>query len=327
MAAVALSMGVSPAAPFHELESAKVGSPPKLDGSGKDDAWKNAKEIVVEAVDGPEISVRSVHTDNEIFFLFTWEDESASNNQDMWVYDGSKWGIKQEVRYEGEEAWEASSDRLALQWVINESIPGFEEKGCRKICHAPEKEDKMYTDGPVQRTDIWHWTSSTTNPAGFAYDQYLDNKNLPKAKEPNQELRISVAHHDDGVVSRNLENQRNKSSDKPKWMPSKKNSGPFLLRGDEVPFSAAFKKGDFVPGYVLWRPKGSRGDVSAAGKHSEEDFLWTLELGRKLVTEDKKDDVQFADKTQPYFFGLAVWDNDDTSGHFRVKKPIKLIIK
>lgn len=314
---------ISNAAKFHELESAKVGAAPKLDGKGDDASWKKAKKLVVEAVDGPEIAIRSVHTDKEVFFQISWEDEGASNNQMMWTHDGKKWTTLQEVRFEGEEAWEADSDRIAFQWVINNSVPEFDEKGCRKICHAPEKEDKMYTDAPDQRMDIWSWSSSTTNPVGYADDQYLDDKNVSKAKEKDDVTRINIAHRSDDGAAANQEYQRNGDANKPKF--KSKKAGAFLIKGNEAPLAGA-KKGDRVPGYLISRPTNSRGDISAAGKYDADDFLWTLELSRKLVTDDKKNDVQF-DKGTTYFFGLAVWDNDNLSGHFRVKKPIKLILK
>lgn len=319
-----LAAGISHAAKFHSLESVKVDKAPKLDGNGGDAVWKKAKEIVVEAVDGPELAIKSIHTDKAVFFQIQWEDEGASNNQNMWIHEGKAWGLKQEIRFEGEDPWEANSDRIAFQWVINDSIPGFDEKGCRKICHAPEKEDKMYTDEASQRTDIWHWISSVTNPLGYADDQYLDNSELSKKKEKDDVKRINIAHKSDDGGEANQENQVNSDSDKPKF--SGKKGSPFIIKGEEKPLSGG-KKGDLVPGYVLSRPAGSRGDINAKGSYSEDDFLWTLELGRGLTTKDGKNDVQFNDLGKSYFFGLAVWDNDDLSGHFRVKKPIKLIFK
>ena len=323
---VGLAFGTSWAAKMHEITSAKVDQAPKIDGNADDDAWKKAKEKTVEAEDGPEISIRSVHTDKEIFFLFVWEDKDDSFSQKMWEYDGSKWGLKQEVRFEGEEGWEADSDRMVFQWVINESIPAFMEKGCKKICHSPEKEDKMYTDTASERMDIWHWNSSTTNPLGYADDQYLDNQNLTKAKEKDKNKRINIAHRSDDGGRGTWEYQRNDAGGKPKFISSKKGSN-FIIAGSSSPFSGSPKKGDLVPGYVLSKPKGSRGDIAAKGIYIADDFLWTLEMKRSLVTSDKKNDVQFDDLKKHYYFGLAVWDNDELYNHTRVKKPMKLEFK
>ena len=85
------------AADTHDLVSSKVGAAPKIDGSGGDAQWESAKNVAVEAEDGPEISIKSVHTDSEIFFLITVVgDLDHSINMDQWVYDGSKWTVKQE---------------------------------------------------------------------------------------------------------------------------------------------------------------------------------------------------------------------------------------
>ncbi len=55
--------------------------------------------------------------------------------------------------------------------------------------------------------------------------------------------------------------------------------------------------------------------------------MWTLELSRNLVTNDKEHDVQFDDLSKTYYFGMAVWENDRLYGHTRVKKPIALTFK
>lgn len=321
---LALSFGLAMAAKYHKLESHKVSKAPKVDGKDDDSAWSKAEEIVVEAVDGPEISIKSVYTDDTVYFLLKWEDETESINHNRWVHDGKKWTIKKEFRFEGEEAWEADSDRLAFQWVMNDSIEGFDKKGCRKICHAPEKEDKMFAKKPGQRTDVWYWISSVTNPLGYADDQYLSNDNVMKKDEADDRKRVHAAHYGDDGQSGFFDHQLNSDGDKPKWTHKKRKGAKFLIKGSHAPLSGAFKKGDTVPGYILERPKNSRGDINAKGIYKKDDYLWTLEISRKLITGDKKKDVQFDNTKKPYFFGLAIWDNDELSGHLRVKKPIKL---
>ena len=108
------------AADTHNLVSSKVGAAPKIDGSGSDAEWKGAKKVAVEAEDGPEITVQSVHTDSEIFFLIqVVGDLDHSINMDQWVYDGSKWTVKQEERID--EKWAADTDRFGFQWPITDA--------------------------------------------------------------------------------------------------------------------------------------------------------------------------------------------------------------
>ncbi len=321
---------------FHSLISSKVSSVPKLDGSGKDPQWGNAKKLKVQAEDGPEITVQSVYTDDEIYFLVQWEDLTESKNKDKWVYDGSKWNILQEERIE--KTWDADTDRLGFQWPIQDAtllkgnIKGeeftFVEKGCAVICHSPEKENKMYTSAPGQITDIWRWEASTTNPLNYADDWYQDHTNLSTKQEPDKIKRISAAQKGDDLGQGGLNFQPNGVDNMPKWMPKDGPNKPFLIKGEEVPLDMSkIKKGDTVPGWVLARPKGSRGNVNAAGKYYEEEIIWVVELSRKLVTDDKDHDVQFDDLKKTYYFGLATWENDRLQAHTRVKLPFALTFK
>lgn len=320
------------AADTHNIVSSKVSTAPKIDGSGSDAQWKSAKKVAVEAEDGPEITVKSVYTDKEIFFLIqVVGDLDESINMDQWVYDGSKWAVKQEDRVD--EKWDADTDRFAFQWPITDTaqikknIKGkefsFAQKGCAVVCHSPEKEDKMYLLGSGQKTDIWLWKAALTNPLKYAGDWYQDSTNKTVAQEADKSKRVAAAQKGDGPLGY----QRNKAGDKPKWMPKGGPNKPYLIKGEEVPLDMSrIKKGDTIPGWLLSRPKGSGGDVNAAGKYDADEVAWTLEFGRKLATADKANDVQFNVKNK-YYFGLAIWDNDRLQKHTRVKKPFELTFK
>ena len=309
------------------LISVKVDVPPQLDGKGGDDAWEQAKPAEVEAEDGPEISIRTVYTQDRLYFLLSWKDETESTNMDKWVYDGDKWGLKQEKRWEEEPPWEADSDRFCFQWPIRDDnlVKKFAKKGCAILCHKPEKESKMYTYGPHEGSDIWQWRASTTNPLGYADDGFLDHTNISKKEERDPEKRTNAAHKWDELGAGELNFVRNKEGEGPKWMSKVSSSEPFLIKGQEIPLDMSkIKKGDAIPGWLLDRPKGSRGEIDAAAKFNQEEGLWTLELSRKLVTNDKAHDVQFDDLSKTYYFGIAVWENDRLYGHTRVKKPFAL---
>ncbi|MCH7622792.1 MAG: hypothetical protein IIB46_01770 [Nitrospinae bacterium] len=311
------------------LISVKVEAPPKLDGK-LDAIWKKAKLVKVEAEDGPEISIKTVYTKDRVYFLLSWKDWTESIHQDKWVYDGKKWGIKQEKRWEDEPPWEADSDRFCFQWPLRDDnlIKKFAEKGCSALCHKPEKENKMFTNGPHEASDIWQWRASTTNPLGYADDGFLDHTNISKKAEKNPDKRINAAHKWDDPGANKSINVRNREGEGPKWMSTATTGKPFLVKGNEAPLDMSrIKKGDAVPGWLLARPEGSRGDIDAAAKYDKDEGLWTLELSRKLVTNDKEHDVQFDDLSKTYYFGIAVWENDLLYGHTRVKKPFALTFK
>ncbi|MFQ5481197.1 MAG: ethylbenzene dehydrogenase-related protein [Nitrospinaceae bacterium] len=309
------------------LVSVQVEVPPQLDGEGRDDPWRKVEAVDVEADDGPEISIKTVHTDARVYFLLSWKDWTESINMDKWEYDGNKWGVKQEKRWEDEPPWEADTDRFCFQWPLRDDllIKKFAKKGCAVLCHKPEKENKMFTMGPHQGSDIWQWRASTTNPLGYADDGFLDHTTISKKVERNPDKRINAAHKWDEVGKGGLTNVRNQEGQGPKWMSKTSLKEPFLVNGKEVSLDMSkVKKGDFIPGWLLARPNGSRGDIDAAAKYNKEKGRWTLEISRKLVTSDPRHDVQFDDLSKSYYFGIAVWENDRLYGHTRVRKPFAL---
>ncbi|RJP53118.1 MAG: hypothetical protein C4557_05125, partial [Anaerolineaceae bacterium] len=88
----------------------------------------------------------------------------------------------------------------------------------------------------------------------------------------------------------------------------KKTAAPgYILESEAVPFDAtAFQPGDYLPGIVKSEFTGDRGNISAGWKWA--DGVWTIELGRLLDTGSEYD-VQFADLTASYYFGVAVFEN------------------
>lgn len=308
------------------LISVKADIPPELDGKADDKVWEKAIPLTVEAEDGPEIEIRTAYTDDRIYFLLSWKDWTESRNQDKWVYDGKKWGVMQEKRWEDEDPWEADTDRFCFQWPLRDDnlIKKFAQKGCAVLCHKPEKENKMFTNGPHEASDIWQWRASTTDPLGYADDGYLDHTSVAKKDERDAYKRINAAHKWDDP-GQGLVNERNIKGNGPRWVSKFSPKGSFLIKGQEVPIDMSkVKKGDTVPGWSLARPAGSRGDISASAWYDKDEGVWTLELSRKLVTGDPEHDVQFDDLSRTYYFGIAVWENDNLYGHTRVKKPFGL---
>jgi hypothetical protein len=314
--------------------STKVTTPPKLDRIADDAAWRNTPELKVQAKDGPEISLKSVHTSDSVYLLMSWEDETESVNKNMWVYDGTKWGRLKELRMFEDEPRKADEDRLGIHWSINDSIKDFAAKGCTVICHDSgrfaKEESRMFTNSPTEFADQWHWKAARTNPIGYTDDKWMDNKVLTKAQEPDQHERREAAHHGDDKGDGKLNYSNNKTDDgKPKFMhKSGANGSYFITKEDAIPIDyskVTFKKGATLPGYVLARPKGSRGDIDTGGVWR--DGRWTLEIGRKLATADKDHDVQFDDLRKPYYFAISIFDNDGAEVHTRPEHPLVLTFK
>jgi hypothetical protein len=83
--------------------------------------------------------------------------------------------------------------------------------------------------------------------------------------------------------------------------------GTYIIDGNQVAFDdGKFKAGDEVASYLIFAPKGDRGDVRVANRWVN--GVWTSEVARKLTTGSKFD-VQFSDLNARYGFGFAAFDN------------------
>jgi hypothetical protein len=318
----------------NHLVSLKVTSPPQLDGSGSDAVWRNAPELKVQTKNGPELSLKSVYSSDSLYMLISWEDETESAKKNIWVYDGTKWDHLKEQRVYEPKPTKSDEDRLAIHWPINDSIKGFAEKGCLLSCHDSgrfsKRESRMFTNSPTEFLDQWHWKAARTNPIGYLDDKWMDNKVLSESQEPDLHERREAAHHGDAKGEGNLNYSNNKTDDgRPKFRSKGGMAGSqFLVKEDSILIDyskTTFRKGDTIPGYILARPKGSRGDVDARGVWRE--GRWTLEIGRKLVTTDKAHDVQLDDLRKTFYFDIAVFDNDGSNVHTRPLDPIALTFK
>jgi hypothetical protein len=83
--------------------------------------------------------------------------------------------------------------------------------------------------------------------------------------------------------------------------------GTYIIDGNQVAFDdGKFKAGDEVASYLIFAPKGDRGDVRVANRWVN--GVWTSEVARKLTTGSKYD-VQFDNPNKTYYFGFAAFDN------------------
>lgn len=284
------------------LTASKKNGDIKIDGFSVENDWNLTAPLVVEVQDGSigsvEVSIKALYDTENIYFFITWPDSSESTEKSIWVYDGVNWSSS------GEE------DRFAVIWNIDNSIQGFNIGGCAMLCHG----DRMHTNAPGEKGDLWQWKASRTNPLGYMDDEWIDNNVLKGYTEVATEAALkgdsSQSIYTTGYV-RNIND--NKSA--PRYLnPQQLQSGTFskLLLADlesgllvEVEGLDLDERRAIVPGYLLSRPDGSRGNIDARGMWA--DGMWNLEIKRKLDTGNP-DDVQF-DITNTYRFGIAVMDN------------------
>jgi len=296
--ALAVALGLVMQAPAlaaakQELVSAKVKQAP----AGLDDAvWKDAKALEVP-FEGKEkfagmkaaVTVRSVYSGDNIYFLFHWKDANKSVTKGAWKYDGQQW-----AQQKGNE------DRISLLFEIDR-INNFASKGCTVTCHgaadAPKKEWKFATASAAEKGDLWHWKAARSDPYHYAEDGWLTVAGEKTGRKVDEGK---------GGDAKNMTDDKSK----PKFMrdPAKTASAPgFLLAEEAVEITdyAVFNAGDVITYQMPKKPSGSQADIQAMSRYA--DGAWTLMLTRKLNTGNA-DDVAF-NAQKKYSFAMALFDD------------------
>jgi len=277
------------------LTAVKVKTAP----SGLDDAiWEKAKGQIVP-FEGKEmfadkkanVTSKAVYTDDSIYFLFKWEDQTLSVTKGAWKYDGSKWSHQK-----------GNEDRIALLFEINR-ISNYATKGCAIVCHVPQgapnaKEGKFGTTTAAQSGDLWHWKAARSDPAGFADDTWLTQISEKKGGRKSDKGK--------GGDSKNMTEDKSK----PKFMLA---TGKSLAKNDillashtaEIKDYSVFKAGDTLTYRMPKMPAGSRADIKAVSRYG--DGGWTVMLYRKLDTGNE-DDTAFNPRKK-YNFTMALFDD------------------
>jgi hypothetical protein len=296
-----------------ELTAKKIGDAdaPKIDGKA-DKVWDTVRATKVTASEGPqgkvEISLKALYTDKDVYFLFQWPDKTMSLSR-FFEFDGKEW-----KKAKGNE------DYLALAWDIGNTVKDFPQKGCTVLCHKVGKELSLKTNAPGERIDYWFHKPQRMAPVGQADDQYLTHE-LKQGE--------NSARRTDPKISGGYEDNWDKEAKRPKYQFREGvKPGPILLKKDAVEIKdyGKFKPGDRLPREVLAPFVGSRGDVQSGAVWDK--GRWTVELKRALVTEDKANDVQFAEPGRPYYFGMSVWDDADDEDHSHTgENVLKLLLK
>lgn len=288
------------------LVSAKVAQSPAIDGQ-VDDLWAKATAIRIPVGGGGGAStttvvLKSVYTDTDIYFLVQYTDPTDSVRRQPWQkQNDSTW-----KQLPGSTFYE---DKVAQIWNIN--ITGFTSMGCFATCHSEEAGPSgknfgnKYAPLPGELGDIWHWKRVRGNDIGpgpgTMDDQYVDSTRWDAAKAPEAGRKSDAGG---GSYSDNKDPNKTTA---PPYTADDQPAPPFwILDSQKKPFVDTYKPGDEIAGIIIKSPKGDRADITAKGVWK--DGTWTLEYGRKRVTGSPTD-VQFSDTGRAYYFGTAVFDN------------------
>ena len=142
------------------LITTKVDSPPIVDGNWQDSVWDNAKELIThDKVAKLNISIKSVYSNEKIFFLVRFHDPNESRTHKAW-----KWNKQEEIYEVGPKR----EDCVVFKWAMDKKTSDLS-------IHA----DTPYT------ADVWFWKANRTDPTGYADDkiQHLSPIKLPKSRK------------------------------------------------------------------------------------------------------------------------------------------------
>jgi hypothetical protein len=307
-------------APDGALVSYHAMAAPTLDGV-IDDAWAEADAITVDVGGGAnsgsaDVSLKSMYAEDMVYFLVSWDDPTESYLRSPWEKqaDGT-WAQRSDPDDKGGDNNVWYEDKMSVIWNIGNSIANFESAGCFAACHAGENSDvkpygNKYTAAEGELGDIWHWKS--VRNLNQVDDQYLDSTQW-SAETP------SAGRHGDPKDGGGYINNKTEDGSQPLFMSpdggSKDGAPGYILDSEKVDFDdSLFEAGDLVAGIYKAQFTGDRGDLSAGWVYA--DGVWTVEIGRKLVTGSEYD-VQFDDLAGTYNFGVATFDNAQVRHSFQ----------
>ena len=310
MVALGLFVEEAGAQPKNVLLSKKVATPPPLEAV-MGNAWKDAAPLTFKTIGGKnlqngstDVTMRSVHTDDMVYFLIEYKDPTLSARREPWQKQADRsWARLKDPNDKGGDNNLYYEDKISILWDI--SSPAFGQKGCMAACHTGEGKPygNMYTPNAGELLDNWHWKSVRTGSGGQIDDQYIDDTRYDKDKAPE------AGRKSDPKTGGGYTDNVNDDKKGPKFaLPGNKPAPPYwILDSEKEPFDdSKYKAGDEVPGIVVAPFAGDRGDLVA--KHAWKDGVWTLVIARKLATNSEFD-VQFNDLQKEYAFGVAIFDN------------------
>jgi hypothetical protein len=273
------------------------------------------------------VNVRAAYDGERIWFVLRWTDSSESRGIPEWVWTpgalgGPAW-LPLPAVLAGEDRAYLSFSMGSFPAFESKGCAAAchlgERLGDVSAAAWPVR-TRMHTDERGQSLDGWAWRAGRTDPVGLADDLYFieaqaadvsgvraDCPNPPTCAEfcrgpvvpvsadpPTQDVAGNVLMHPLCGAAPWLENPL-AAGGAPRYAPAggPTLSGTPLLVATAVPYDgsapAAPAAGARLPGLLLRAPSAHRDDVAAKGRWDPATRTWTVELGRKLVTDDPND--------------------------------------
>ncbi len=264
-----------------------------------------------------DVTMKSVYTDDDIYFLYTWDDAEDSKTRMAWYYnaDNSTWlqmGKKLPDAFGNDPAYE---DKFTVFWNI--SITGFENTGCATLCHGAKMASNV--DGEI--ADIWHWKRDRTGPVSQVDDKWLGYSDGGNGRHGD----TGSGAYSDNVQTLTIDGED--MSAPLYWIPGRTDyhwimrteiedgtarmitdfvDGNFVDEDGTVLNSADFGYDSdiVIPSLQDIRP-GTEGRADVNAWHNWADGMWTLKVKRARDTGAPLEDVQFTETNTAYWFSIA----------------------
>ena len=265
--------------------------------------WDDAQALDSTIVNGSghtkgisRLSLKAMHDGENLYVKASWSDKARDRNYWPWLKTEDGWrhlvtsSIDEQVYYE---------DKFSMIFPI-EKDPLFAAYGCAIYCHT--KEGAYGVKVAAKKVDVWHWKGSRTGVMDYADDKHwlghdMSLKDVGRIADPKM----------GGGDAKNNSEDKTTPAYLPATMSAIRDGG--LVKAEAVPYSeeeaAKIPAGVLIPGTVVERVTGDRGDVACLAQHSDEG--WTLYLKRKLDTGSKHDVIFEPGGT--YDFACAAFDH------------------
>lgn len=337
-------IGTLPPLVLNTLSAEPVGSRvwPHIDGFANEAVWRGAQTLVAQVgggwADAEEVILSAAYDDEYLYVLARWFDDAESVRRSPWVKledgtwtarspkptpaDGVDWTEYMGATFEEEASDYFYEDKFAMIWNTYgaTTVAGFDQQGCSSVCHDPangmapgtsyfysdhQQAAKKYTNAPNEIADMWHWKLVRQNHHYKIDDQHVHY--WARGDDDPAHAGRSADSGSGGYASNPANNGR------PMYRGPSLTVPPFyILDAEKIPVTDAeldaMPVGAMLPNMITKGPNGVRSDVDAYARFDPNTSTWTLEIRRRLNTDDVND-VQFDDLTREYYFGAAVFDN------------------
>ena len=143
-----------------QVNSPRVETGPIVDGKGTDEVWKSTLPVLItDRTSNETILLRSVHTDDRVFFLVQYPDKAENRLHEPWI-----WNESERKYVEGPHR----EDTFVFKWNM-----------MSKDVNLSNFSDDDY------RADVWYWKANRSDPVGHADDKMQILSSTPGEKMAN----------------------------------------------------------------------------------------------------------------------------------------------